>query len=192
MNSIEENIFTIHGLWPDFKRPTPEKYEHCNKGNKIELDNLMDDSYYPDLIHNLNKYWVSNNMDNIYFWTHEYNKHGTCYTMKNQKEYIHYFEYVIQHFLEKKLHRLLSEEVRKYQITEVDNFKFVSLPYQEIMKILERKLNTSFALKCFKMNKKQFLKELFIYYDVSFKNIDMKDDDRGSCYPNSDILILMR
>ncbi|CDH53821.1 ribonuclease t2 [Lichtheimia corymbifera JMRC:FSU:9682] len=76
------DAFTLHGLWPDT----------CNGGIPGSGDSGCDSSRnYDDvgsiikekdssLYNSMNTYWPSNKGDNSEFWTHEWNKHGTCVT----------------------------------------------------------------------------------------------------------------
>ncbi len=121
---VEKNIFTIHGLWPDFKPPFPKKYERCNKGRDVIINNL--NSYQqPKLFYNLEKYWVSNQYDNSAFWHYEYNKHGFCYTLKKSNQPTDFFEMVIENYLKKRLSHLLTKEVESLKVIDEDDLKYV-------------------------------------------------------------------
>ena len=65
-----DDVYSIHGLWPEWKAPRypvschPEKHFYMQKINSIE--------------DRLNKHWYDRSGKNKHFWKHEYDKHGTC------------------------------------------------------------------------------------------------------------------
>ena len=84
----KKNIWTVHGLWPNYKqKPVPE---WCNGKNDIEI-NIKNET----LLKLMNTYWTSTYHLNEYFWGREYNKHGYCYNKRNNislDNYDLYFE----------------------------------------------------------------------------------------------------
>jgi len=62
--------------------------------------------------------------------------------------------------------------------------------YQDLIDILNPKINTSFSLKCYKVSQKQYLKEIFIYYDTNFNRVEVEKQD--SCNKDKDISILIK
>lgn len=68
--------FTIHGLWPNYYKGYPEE---CTRE---EFDEDQIDSLIPQL----EIVWPSYMGSNEAFWTHEWEKHGTC-TGKSQYKY---------------------------------------------------------------------------------------------------------
>jgi ribonuclease I len=90
IKDVPKNIFTIHGLWPNYKNGTLADW--CNGKNDIEID-IKDNS----LLNYMNTYYRSGYHTNKYFWGHEYNKHGYCFNQRNNidvNDYEKYFEKV--------------------------------------------------------------------------------------------------
>ena len=88
IKDVPKNIFTIHGLWPNYKNGTLADW--CNGKNDIEID-IKDKS----LLDYMSTYYISGYHTNAYFWGHEYNKHGYCYNQRNNidvNDYEKYFE----------------------------------------------------------------------------------------------------
>ena len=88
IKNVPKNIFTIHGLWPNYKNGTLADW--CNGKNDIEID-IKNKS----LLDYMNTYYISGYHTNEYFWGHEYNKHGYCYNQRNNidvNDYEKYFE----------------------------------------------------------------------------------------------------
>ncbi|KAK9819716.1 hypothetical protein WJX72_001609 [[Myrmecia] bisecta] len=61
--------FSIHGLWPNNDDGTFPSFCSRKKFRRSDLGELIDD---------MNKYWPSVKGSNEVFWTHEWEKHGTC------------------------------------------------------------------------------------------------------------------
>jgi ribonuclease T2 len=70
--STKNNAFTLHGLWPSRTGTNVANYP-CNCTNQTFIESAVS-----SIESQLNKYWISNTGDNVEFWTHEYEKHGTC------------------------------------------------------------------------------------------------------------------
>ncbi|KAL3501421.1 hypothetical protein ACH5RR_035870 [Cinchona calisaya] len=73
--------FSIHGLWPN--RNDGSWPSNCKK------DSSFDESEVSDLIRRMEKDWPSlscPSSDGVRFWTHEWEKHGTC-SLLNQRQY---------------------------------------------------------------------------------------------------------
>ncbi|XP_044744988.1 ribonuclease Oy-like [Coccinella septempunctata] len=68
----QRNSFLVHGLWPTKNGTSGPNYCKSNITFDIrELDPLIDD---------LNEHWtnIENGTDSYDFWSHEWQKHGTC------------------------------------------------------------------------------------------------------------------
>ena len=73
---LPKNIWTIHGLWPNYKNGTIPKW--CNGKNDIDIE-IKNQSLYDYMVH----YWPGLMSTNESFWGHEYNRHGYCYNQRN-------------------------------------------------------------------------------------------------------------
>ena len=80
---VPKNIFTLHGLWPNYRNGTLPDW--CNGKNDIEIE-IKDE----DLNEFMNTHYVSGYHTNSYFWGHEYNKHGFCYNQRNSLDVNNY------------------------------------------------------------------------------------------------------
>ncbi|XP_030443472.1 ribonuclease 3-like [Syzygium oleosum] len=93
--------FSIHGLWPNYKDGTYPS--NCNP------ENAFDKSEISDLIGSLEKNWPSltcPSSDDTKFWTHEWDKHGTC--SESELDQHEYFEAALK----------LKQKVNLLQILE--------------------------------------------------------------------------
>ncbi|CAI9096594.1 OLC1v1032779C2 [Oldenlandia corymbosa var. corymbosa] len=73
--------FSIHGLWPN--RNDGSWPSNCDD------DASFDESEVSDLINRMQKDWPSlacPSSDGVRFWTHEWEKHGTC-SLLNERQY---------------------------------------------------------------------------------------------------------
>ncbi|KAI8055509.1 ribonuclease T2-like protein [Syncephalis plumigaleata] len=70
--------FTMHGLWPDQCNGAMGPSDGCDSSRNY--DNLGDIIQRADaqLYNDMNTYWPSYKGDAPEFWSHEWNKHGTC------------------------------------------------------------------------------------------------------------------
>nr|BAE06157.1 RNase Bm2 [Bryopsis maxima]BAE06158.1 RNase Bm2 [Bryopsis maxima] len=66
----DDDIFTIHGLWPNREDGTWPSY--CDDSAKFDGD------LGKDLLEELSSEWPSYYGSNYGFWKHEWEKHGTC------------------------------------------------------------------------------------------------------------------
>ncbi len=64
-----DSPYTIHGLWPQYNSSDWPSYCTNNTFNITKLNNIMDQ---------LDKWWPSCEQNNTSFWSHEWEKHGTC------------------------------------------------------------------------------------------------------------------
>ncbi|KAL3696530.1 hypothetical protein R1sor_010606 [Riccia sorocarpa] len=74
--------FSIHGLWPNYDDGTYP--QNCDPSDTFDYSQIQ------DLIPQMNKYWGSlscPSSDGTDFWSHEWEKHGTCSGGLSQHEY---------------------------------------------------------------------------------------------------------
>ncbi|XP_030543189.1 ribonuclease 3-like [Rhodamnia argentea] len=93
--------FSIHGLWPNFNDGSYPS--NCNPENAFEKSEIS------DLIGSLEKNWPSlscPSSDDTKFWTHEWEKHGTC--SESELDQHEYFEAALK--LKQKVNLLQSLE----------------------------------------------------------------------------------
>ncbi|EMG46547.1 RNY1-A Ribonuclease T2-like 1-A [Candida maltosa Xu316] len=80
------NLFTLHGLWPDACSASGGYPESCDPSLEIASDGstvqdiVVNQFNDQTLYNNLNRVWTDINGKNAQFWAHEWNKHGTCYS----------------------------------------------------------------------------------------------------------------
>ena len=65
------HLWTIHGLWPS-KSLEPESYPCYCTDEKFNVE------FVSDIVEDLDVCWPSTTSTNEEFWSHEYEKHGTC------------------------------------------------------------------------------------------------------------------
>ncbi|PVV00188.1 hypothetical protein BB560_005385 [Smittium megazygosporum] len=70
--------FTIHGLWPDYCNGTYLPEAGCDSTRVYDNVGPMVKSANSSLYDYMVNYWPSSSGDHEGFWTHEWNKHGTC------------------------------------------------------------------------------------------------------------------
>ncbi|CAP79036.1 ribonuclease T2-like [Penicillium rubens] len=101
-----KDSWTIHGLWPDNCDGTYEA--SCDsKRAYSNITAILQDQNLGDLVDYMDEYWVDMNGDNEDFWSHEWNKHGTCINTiepscysdyKAQEEVGDYFQKTVELF----------------------------------------------------------------------------------------------
>jgi ribonuclease I len=84
--NFPKNIWTLHGLWPNFKNGTIPGW--CHGENDIEI-RIKDKT----LFNFMKSYWPGLYSSNNGFWAHEYNRHGYCYNQRNNIDVNNYDEY---------------------------------------------------------------------------------------------------
>lgn len=158
MKSVPRHEMTIHGLWPSLLKG--KNLPSCNTGTPITI---KDDEKMKEI----RKYWPSlNGNANTVFWEHEYNKHGFCYNKRlgfDGNEYHHYFNKALELFKENKLNLLIINALGDH-VGEV-KFSYNDL-YGKIRKILG---GDFFQITCNTINKKQYLAEVRIGFNLNFQ-----------------------
>ena len=130
LDRIEKNTLTIHGLWPTLING--KQLRDCTSGVIIKITNS-------ELSHQMNRYWMSFQIDNEQFWSHEYNKHGYCMVEeKNWNNYENYFNSVIN--LYKKYKNLIQRAFPN---------QTASYTYEEMIEKIRKVIpNATFRLNC--------------------------------------------
>ncbi|KAG0189415.1 ribonuclease T2-like [Apophysomyces sp. BC1034] len=72
------DAFTLHGLWPDTCNGGQTGNSGCDSSRAYSDVGSIIQSGNPSLYNQMNTYWPSYKGDNSEFWTHEWDKHGTC------------------------------------------------------------------------------------------------------------------
>jgi ribonuclease T2 len=70
--------FTLHGLWPDNCDGSFEQF--CNSSLEIHNPDEIVKFHDTELYEDMNHMWKDYKGQDEQFWSHEYNKHGTCMT----------------------------------------------------------------------------------------------------------------
>ncbi|KAI9493057.1 RNase Sy [Zychaea mexicana] len=115
------DAFTMHGLWPDTcSGGIPgDGNSGCDASRNFddvgEIIQGLDSSLY----NQMNTYWPSYTGDNPSFWTHEWNKHGTCVTTldpecfgddyQENEDVVGYFQKTLDLRTEYNLYAILSD-----------------------------------------------------------------------------------
>ncbi|KAI8067463.1 ribonuclease T2-like protein [Gongronella butleri] len=142
-NAGYENKFTIHGLWSDYcTKGWPQFCDPSRERTNI-TDILVSRGAFK-LMHDMNNMWPNSqgNVDN--FWSHEWNKHGTCmdtfkpscYKNKDPIEgMINFFNATVQIYEKYDLYKVLKRHGvvpgRKYntkKVQEIIKHEFGMMP----------------------------------------------------------------
>ena len=168
--AIPNNKISIHGLWPNLQ--SGKYLPDCNQGTEIEV---VDDG--SEMFETMKKYWVSLANTDEYFWTHEFNKHGYCYST----DYKEYFQTALDVFFDKNIPDIITD------IWGEQTGDFV-VPYDEfVSKLNERFGGQFYTPKCKKYNGKYYLNEIRIALDLDFNYIEAKLGN--SCNSKYDVVI---
>ncbi|CDK30067.1 unnamed protein product [Kuraishia capsulata CBS 1993] len=74
-----DDMFTLHGLWPDNCDGSYEQF--CHNSETIQSGKKILEAFGEyDLLEKMNRIWKNFNGDDDSLWVHEFNKHGTCMT----------------------------------------------------------------------------------------------------------------
>ncbi|ORX62232.1 RNase Sy [Hesseltinella vesiculosa] len=87
------DAFTMHGLWPDTCNGGQTGSTGCDSTRSYSNVGSIIQSYNSTLYDNMNTYWPSDAGANTNFWTHEWDKHGTCVSTLAPKCYANYQQY---------------------------------------------------------------------------------------------------
>ncbi|KAI9679747.1 MAG: ribonuclease T2-like [Caeruleum heppii] len=109
--------WTVHGLWPDKCDGTYEAY--CDPARELKTDaaTIIQSFGKTELLNYMRTYWKSNDNDDDGFWTHEFDKHGTCISTYEpqcytgytpQEEVVGYFEKTVDLFKTLNTYQILA------------------------------------------------------------------------------------
>ena len=90
IKNFPRNMWTIHGLWPNYKNVT-DIPDWCHGKNDIEIE-LENQTLY----NYMKTYWPGLFSTNERFWGYEYNKHGFCYNKRNNINVLEYEKYFLK------------------------------------------------------------------------------------------------
>jgi len=168
--AIAKNVstWTVHGLWPTMNGTLGPNY--CNDSNRFQPGPVA------PLVSELTEYWPNLHTDDTFygFWTHEWDKHGTCAQSLPalQGEY-NFFNMGL--ILNKKLNtlRMLSDQNYPPRIEGYD--------YPTMKKAFTDALGAEPTFGCFYQKKygTQYLMQIDICLDKSFEVVDCKRSSGG-------------
>ncbi|KAK9766914.1 hypothetical protein K7432_003631 [Basidiobolus ranarum] len=159
--------FTIHGLWPNSCNGSYAPSTGCDPSRKYSNVGKIVEQQNTTLYQEMNTYWVSYNGDNSGFWTHEWDKHGTCVTTlapqcygntyRKYQEMMDYFETVIQLRQQYNIYSALNSA----GITPGKSYQ-----RQDMINAVKKSLNVDPWFHC----KNGTLEEVWIYLNVKGRN----------------------
>ncbi|KAJ3142089.1 ribonuclease T2-like [Geranomyces variabilis] len=87
LRALPKNQFTLHGLWADYCDGTYETSPlGCDPARRDDNAKATVDKLAPkSLREEMEKVWLAADGDYNWFWSHEWNKHGTCVSTLNPK-----------------------------------------------------------------------------------------------------------
>ncbi|ORX89174.1 ribonuclease T2 [Basidiobolus meristosporus CBS 931.73] len=162
-----EDAFTIHGLWPNACNGSFAPEQGCDPARQYSNVGEIVQQRNTSLYELMNEYWVSYTGDNSEFWTHEWDKHGTCVSTLSPscyggdyqpyEEMLDYFDSVIQ------LHQ-------QYDIYTALSGAGIS-PGGEYSKLdMVKAVKSSLGVDAWFHCKKDALDEAWIYFNVQGRN----------------------
>ncbi|ORX85443.1 ribonuclease T2 [Basidiobolus meristosporus CBS 931.73] len=161
------NAFTIHGLWPNSCNGSYAPSNGCDPSRNYSNVGKLVQQQNATLYQQMNTYWVSYNGDNGAFWTHEWDKHGTCVTTlapqcfgKNYRKYqemMDYFGTVLE----------LRQQYDVYSaLSSAGILPGKSYPRQAMIQAVRKSLNIDPWFHC----KNGVLDEVWLYFNVKGRN----------------------
>ena len=179
LKQIPTNTLSIHGLWPS--NTTGVYLPNCNEGVEIPITHKGDELY-----NNLTTYWASSKASDENFWTHEFNKHGYCYTAKvGVDDPDVYFNYTLQKYHELGFPDLFNRMFHYPKETEIQ------IPHGEFIRVIEAMYpGARYKLLCREDTStgKRYLTEIYFYYDLEFKFIDVVFTPDDRCGSKEDLI----
>lgn len=168
---------TLHGLWPSLK--SGSMLPDCNSGKDVPIS-IADKA----LLTTMQADWPSYTGPDDKFWTHEYNKHGFCYTNKSKTEgFIPYFSLGMEIFKKHNLENFISDLVDGSKDAEI------AIKTGDLKALIAKKFpEIKFDLDCKKSGTKSFLAEIRIYLNLDFKSF-VPPKGRSDCPASQPIYI---
>ena len=150
---------TLHGLWPNLRNGN--MLPACNTGKDVPI-RIADKS----LLAAMQSDWPSYTGPDEKFWTHEYNKHGFCYTEKTKTEgYVPYFSLGMEIFKKHNLENFISDLINESHEAEI------AIKTDDLKALITKKFPLiKFDFDCKKFGTKSYLEEIRIYLDLDFNS----------------------
>jgi ribonuclease I len=181
LKKIPKNIFTLHGLWPNYR--DGRKIEECNKGTPINV-NITEESLHNDMT----TFWLSLTSNNQYFWNHEYNKHGYCYSYRYKEEPDNFFKKSMNLYKQHSFDKLMLRAIG-YSNEKMFGYDEKMFGYDELMRMFKKVYpDLIFDIDCKKIKDKTYLSEVRFYFDLNMKPIEYM---RSSDCKNETIYIIL-
>ena len=167
-----KNVLTLHGLWPSYMSGQSME-KNCNLGDEIKI---VDES--SELFEEMKSVWKSFVNSDEEFWTHEYNKHGYCYTSKYQKtDYREFFKITVDTYTKFNLETLIGQAFGDFSGDKEFDLNDFSDTISKVTK------GFTYSLKCRNYSGKQYLMEIRFNFGLDFEPIKspVKSDSNGNC-----------
>ena len=113
----------------------------------------------------MDKYWSSYSANDNTFWLHEYNKHGYCFTQRNNlTDFFSYFNFTVNFFMENQFSSMFYDAF--YQ----PNTRLFEVHKQELDMIIQTLYpGAYYKFVCGQKGLRRYLLEIYFYYDMDFK-----------------------
>ena len=179
LKQIPTNTLSIHGLWPS--NTTGVYLPTCNEGEQIQITRQETELY-----DNLTKYWTSSKESYENFWTHEYNKHGYCYTARvGSDNPDDYFTYTLEMF-----HSLGFPDLFN-RMFHYPQEKEIQIAHGEFVRVIDAMYpGAKYKLLCRldATTGKRYVTEIYFYYDLEFNFTDVVFAPDERCGEKEDLL----
>jgi ribonuclease I len=173
----KKNIFSIHGLWPAFQ--TAQNVD-CNTGVKKKF------KIKGEVLEKMNTYWVNYKGPNPSFWTHEYNRHGWCFSKRFRLDHTAFFESTLEIYERYALDQLMIHSIGDLVAEKNEYTKY---SYKELFVLIQNaRQDLVFVIRCLRTGGRQYLHEIHFFFDLDLNPINYK---RGhNCNTKKQIYVL--
>ncbi|CCH43845.1 Ribonuclease [Wickerhamomyces ciferrii] len=175
-----DDVFTLHGLWPDNCSKDGSYQQNCNsKLNVGDVASVLKSFGEDELLTKMQTNWKNLGGNDANLWKHEFNKHGTCVNTINPSCYGDDFktnQNVVDYF---KIAYNLYEKLPTYKwLTEAGITPSTDKTYtkEEILKVLTDKFGSEPYIGC---DSKNALNEVWYFHQLkgsllgeNFQHID--------------------